>query len=62
MELTKEDIHNLIVFMDRTNLTGGEVATFVSLYQKLQKLKEGAENADRDISGQDFISYNQDKS
>ena len=44
MELTKEDIHNLIVFMDRTNLTGGEVATFVSLYQKLQKLKEGAEN------------------
>ena len=30
--------------MDRTNLTGGEVATFVSLYQKLQKLKEGAEN------------------
>ena len=43
-ELTKEDIHNLIVFMDRTNLTGGEVATFVSLYQKLQKLKEGAEN------------------
>lgn len=51
MELTKEDIHNLIVFMDRTNLTGGEVATFVSLYQKLQKLKEGAENADRDISG-----------
>lgn len=44
MELTKEDIHNILIFMERTHLAGCEVATFMSLYNKLQKLKEGAEN------------------
>lgn len=54
MELTKEDIHNLIVFMDRTNLTGGEVATFVQLVHKLQTMGSDV-NADCNQSGQDTV-------
>lgn len=45
MSLTKADIHNLLVFLERVQLTGGEAVTFVQLVQKLQTMRgeEGAE-------------------
>lgn len=36
MELTKADIHNLIVFLNRVQLTGSEAQTFVLLVEKLK--------------------------
>lgn len=36
MELTKADIHNLIVFLNRVQLTGNEAQTFVLLVEKLK--------------------------
>lgn len=43
MELTKNDIRNLLVFLNRTQVQGSEVPTFVELYGKLQKALEGVE-------------------
>lgn len=45
MSLSKADIHNLLVFLERVQLTGGEAVTFVQLVQKLQTMRgeEGAE-------------------
>lgn len=45
MELNKNDIHNLLVFLERVQLMGGEAVTFVQLVQKLQTMRgeEGAE-------------------
>ena len=36
MELTKADIHNLIVFLNRVQLTGNEAQTFVLIVEKLK--------------------------
>lgn len=45
MSLSNTDIHNLMVFLERVQLTGGEAVTFVQLVQKLQTMRgeEGAE-------------------
>ena len=41
MELTKNDIKNILVFLNRTQLNGNEVPAFVEVYGKLQNaLKE----------------------
>lgn len=41
MELTKNDIKNILVFLNRTQLNGNEVPAFVEIYGKLQgMLKE----------------------
>lgn len=45
MLLTKTDIHNLLVFLKRVQLTGEEAITYVELLQKIQALNEGEENA-----------------
>ena len=34
--LTENDIRNLLVFLNRTQLNGSEVPTFVEIYSKLQ--------------------------
>lgn len=39
--LTKEDIHNLLVFLSRVQLTGNEAETFVSLCLKLKAMEKG---------------------
>lgn len=54
MNLSKADIHNLLVFLERVQLTGGEAVTFVQLVQKLQTMR-GDENADCGKSGQDAV-------
>ena len=46
MELTKQDIHNLLVFLDRVNLTGGEAMTFVMLCQKLKAIESNVKDGD----------------
>ena len=43
MKLTATDIHNLLVFLDRVQLTGKEAVTFVQLLSKLQEISEGDE-------------------
>lgn len=43
-ELNENDIRNLLVFLNRTQLNGSEVPTFVELYSKLKSAlaaKEG---------------------
>lgn len=54
MNLSKADIHNLLVFLERVQLTGGEAVTFVQLVQKLQTIGSD-ENADCGKSGQDAV-------
>lgn len=49
MELTQQDVHNLMVFLERTQLTGKEAGEYCNLYNKLvamQKEFEVKENAD----------------
>lgn len=45
MDLTETDIHNLLVFLKRVQLTGEEAITYVELLQKIQALNKGDENA-----------------
>lgn len=41
MEITKNDIHNILIFLKRTTMNGEEVPIFVDICNKLQeKLKE----------------------
>lgn len=54
MSLSNTDIHNLLVFLERVQLTGSEAVTFVQLVQKLQNIGSDA-NADGDKSGQDAV-------
>ena len=51
MNLSKADIHNLLVFLERVQLTGGEAITFVQLVQKLQTMRgeEGAETLPKQV-------------
>lgn len=51
MSLSKADIHNLLVFLERVQLTGGEAVTFVQLVQKLQTMRgeEGAETLPKQV-------------
>ena len=49
MELTQQDVHNLMVFLERTQLTGKEAGEYCNLYNKLlaiQKEFEVNDNAD----------------
>lgn len=39
MELTKADIHNLIVFLNRVQLSGNEAVTFVQILEKLMQMQ-----------------------
>lgn len=42
---TQEEANNLLTFLNRTDLKGGEVPAFVAIITKLQKaIKEGEEN------------------
>lgn len=43
MELTKADIHNLIVFLNRVQLSGNEAVTFVQLVAKIQAMNKDDE-------------------
>lgn len=36
MELTKNDIHNILIFLKRTTMNGEEVPVFVDICGKLQ--------------------------
>lgn len=51
MSLSNTDIHNLLVFLERVQLTGGEAVTFVQLVQKLQAMRgeEGAETLPKQV-------------
>lgn len=40
MELTKADIHNLLVFLNRVQLSGSEAVTFVQLLSKLKGMQD----------------------
>ena len=44
MLFTKTDIHNLLVFLDRVQLTGSEAITFVQLVSKLKEMCEEDES------------------
>lgn len=35
MNLTKEELHNLLVFLERAQMTGKEAAAYISLVQKI---------------------------
>ena len=59
MSLSNTDIHNLLVFMERVQLMGGEAVTFVQLVQKLQIMR-GDENADCNQSRQDTLQSGKD--
>lgn len=37
--LNKTDIHNLLIFLRRSTLNGEEVPAYISLVDKLQKMK-----------------------
>lgn len=42
--LTSQDIHNLLIFLSRVQLTGSEAITFVQLVEKIRQIeaqKEG---------------------
>lgn len=41
MDLTNNDIHNLLVFLNRVQLSGSEAVTFVQLLEKLMKMQKG---------------------
>ena len=41
--LTKEDIHNLLVFLNRVQLTGSEAVTFVQILEKLMQMQKSEE-------------------
>lgn len=42
MDLTNNDIHNLLVFLNRVQLSGSEAVTFVQILEKLTNImKEG---------------------
>ena len=43
MELTKTDAHNILVFLERVQLTGNEALTFVLLCDKLKKIEMAEE-------------------
>ena len=43
MELTQTDIHNLLVFLERVQLTGNEAVTFVQLVTKIQAMNKDGE-------------------
>jgi len=38
MELTKTDIHNLLIFLQRTTIQGLEVPTYIQLTSKLETM------------------------
>ena len=38
MELTKTDIHNLLIFLQRTTVQGSEVPTYIQLTSKLEAM------------------------
>lgn len=54
MHLTKNDIHNLLVFLDRVQLSGNEALTFVALCEKLKKIGDANANnpTKQDVSGE----------
>lgn len=41
MDLTNNDIHNLLVFLNRVQLSGGEAVTFVQILEKLMQMQNG---------------------
>lgn len=41
MSLTNNDIHNLIVFLNRVQLSGNEAVTFVQILEKLMQMQNG---------------------
>lgn len=43
MELTNNDIHNLLVFLNRVQLSGGEAVTFVQVLEKLMQMQKSEE-------------------
>lgn len=40
MELTRQDVHNLMVFLERTQLTGKEAGEYCNLYNKLLAMQK----------------------
>lgn len=40
MELTRQDVHNLMVFLERTQLTGKEAGEYCNLYNKLVAMQK----------------------
>lgn len=46
MELTNNDIKNILVFLNRTQLNGSEVPAFVEIYGKLQNILEEPEKVE----------------
>lgn len=52
--LNQTDIHNLLVFLDRVQLSGNEALTFVALCEKIKKIGDANANnpTKQDISGE----------
>ena len=46
MELTKNDIKKILVFLNRIQLNGSEVPAFVEIYGKLQNILEEPEKVE----------------
>ena len=40
MGLNINDIHNILIFLNRTQLNGSEVPVFVEIYSKLKQMSE----------------------
>lgn len=48
MELTKEDIHNLLVFLERATMQGNEAVAYIMLREKLKMILNQKEDAVND--------------
>lgn len=46
MELTKEDIHNLLIFLERSTMSGSEAVAYIMLREKLKKMLEEKQEGD----------------
>lgn len=56
MKLTKEEIHNLLIFLERSTMSGNEAVTFIMLREKLkQMLKEVENSADAETDTVDTV-------
>ena len=55
-DLSKEDIHNLLIFLERSTMSGNEAVTFIMLREKLkQMLKEVENSADAETDTVDTV-------
>lgn len=50
MELTNVDIHNILVFISRAQMTGSEAPTYLMLCEKLKTIAAEKDAASKEVS------------